>query len=180
MSLKLVKFCVAFRAKTNPEEGKKKDARDGFSGARPGRWSAYLLPLIPLALPLLLWLSEPPTPFGPEEKDSNTVSVVCLRFNIFFSSCSGRRSKSRAQSRGLPVWCRWSLIIKEYHKLWFPSWLSRKESICNAGDTGDAGLVPGSGRSPGGGHGNPLQYPCLENPMDRGAWRATVHRVAKS
>jgi len=47
-------------------------------------------------------------------------------------------------------------------------------------DVRDAGLIPRSGRSPGGGHGNPLQYSCLENPMDRGAWRATVHRVAKS
>ena len=42
------------------------------------------------------------------------------------------------------------------------------------------GLIPGSGRSPGGGHNNPLQHSCLENPMDRGAWRATVHEVAKS
>ena len=42
------------------------------------------------------------------------------------------------------------------------------------------GSIPESGRSPGGGHGNPLQYSCLENPMERGAWRATVHRVAKS
>ena len=45
---------------------------------------------------------------------------------------------------------------------------------------GDAGLVPGSGRSPGEGNGNPLQYSCLRNPMDRGAWWATIHRVAKS
>ena len=52
-----------------------------------------------------------------------------------------------------------------------------KESACNAGD---GGSIPGSGRSPAGGHGNPLQYSCLESPMDRGAWRATVHRVAKS
>ena len=44
----------------------------------------------------------------------------------------------------------------------------------------NTGLIPGSGRSPGGGHGNPLQYSCLENPIDRGAWRATVHRVTKS
>ena len=44
----------------------------------------------------------------------------------------------------------------------------------------DTGLIPGSGRSPGGGNGNPLQYSCLENPMDREAWRATVHGVAKS
>ena len=58
-----------------------------------------------------------------------------------------------------------------------PWWLSYKESTCNAGDTG---LIPGSGRSPGEGHGNPLQYSCLENPMDRGAWQATVHRVAQS
>ena len=50
----------------------------------------------------------------------------------------------------------------------------------NAGDTGDAGSIPGLGRSPGGGNGNPLQSSCLENPRDRGAWRATVHGVAKS
>ena len=50
----------------------------------------------------------------------------------------------------------------------------------NAGDIRDRDLIPGSGRSPGGGHGNPLQYSCLENPMDRGAWRAAVHGVAES
>ena len=50
----------------------------------------------------------------------------------------------------------------------------------SAGDVRDMGLIPGSGRSPGGGHGDPLQYLCLENPMDRGAWRAAVLRVAKS
>ena len=49
-----------------------------------------------------------------------------------------------------------------------------------AGATGDAGLIPGSGRPPGGGHGNPLQYSCLRIPMDRGAWQATVQRVTKS
>ena len=48
-----------------------------------------------------------------------------------------------------------------------------------AGDVGDAGLIPGSGRSPGGGRGNLLQYSCLEPPMDRGAWWVTVHMVAK-
>ena len=50
----------------------------------------------------------------------------------------------------------------------------------NAVDVRDVGSIPGWGRSPRGGHGNPLQYSCLENPMDRGAWRATVHRVTKS
>ena len=55
-----------------------------------------------------------------------------------------------------------------------------KKSVCNAGDTGDVGLIPRLGRSPGGGHGNPLQYSCQENPMDGGAWQATVHGVRKS
>ena len=55
-----------------------------------------------------------------------------------------------------------------------------KNPLANAVDTGDVGSIPGSGRSPGGGHGNPLQFSCLENPMVRGAWRVTVHGVAKS
>ena len=50
----------------------------------------------------------------------------------------------------------------------------------NAGDVGDVGSLPGSGRSPGGGHGNPLQYSCLENPKGKVAWLATVYRVEKS
>ena len=59
----------------------------------------------------------------------------------------------------------------------FPGESDGKESACNAGDPGS---IPASGRSPRGGYGNPLQYSCLENLMDRGAWWATVHRVAKS
>ena len=55
-----------------------------------------------------------------------------------------------------------------------------KNPPANAGDLRDAGLIPGWGRSPGGGNGSPLQYPCLENPMDRGAWLAAVHGVAQS
>ena len=55
-----------------------------------------------------------------------------------------------------------------------------KNPPANAGDTGDAGLIPGSGRSPGGGNGNSLQYSCLGNPMGRGAWQATVHEVTES
>ena len=55
-----------------------------------------------------------------------------------------------------------------------------KNPPANAGDVRDMGSIPRLGRSPGGGHGNPLRYFCLENPMDRGAWRATVHRITKS
>ena len=56
----------------------------------------------------------------------------------------------------------------------------KKKSACNAGDVRDLGSIPESGRSPGGGHGNSLQYSCLENAMDRGVWQATVHWVAES
>ena len=59
----------------------------------------------------------------------------------------------------------------------FPGGSDGKASACNEGDLG---LIPGSGRSPGEGNGNPLQYSCLENSTDGGAWWATVHRVAKS
>ena len=62
----------------------------------------------------------------------------------------------------------------------FLGWLSGKESACSAGDAGEMGSAPGSGRSPGGGHGNTLQYSYLKNPMDRGPWWVTVHRVARS
>ena len=55
-----------------------------------------------------------------------------------------------------------------------------KNPSANAGDVRDKSSIPGLGKSPGEGNGNPLQYSCVENPMDRGAWRATVHRVAKS
>ena len=58
----------------------------------------------------------------------------------------------------------------------FPDGLDSKSSACHAGDPG---LIPGSGRSPGEGNGNPLQYSCLENPMDTGTWWATVHVVAE-
>ena len=55
-----------------------------------------------------------------------------------------------------------------------------QQALFSMVEVGDEGSIPGSGRSPGGGNGSPLQYFCLENPQDRGAWWATVHRVAKS
>ena len=80
--------------------------------------------------------------------------------------------------RGRPIT---SLITKVIIKLLFkivglPQWLRGKESTCNAGDPGP---IPESGRSPGEGNGNPLQYSCLRNPMDRGSWWATVHGVTR-
>ena len=80
-------------------------------------------------------------------------------------------------------WLKGSLFLLGISgaKASFPTGASGKKNLpAIAGDIRDVGSIPGSGRSPGEGHGNPLQYPCLENPMDRGAWQATVHRAAKS
>ena len=62
----------------------------------------------------------------------------------------------------------------------FPGGSVVKNPPANAGDTGDKGLIPGSGKSPGEENGNPVQYSCLNNPVDNGAWWATVHGIAKS
>ena len=64
--------------------------------------------------------------------------------------------------------------------LGFPGGSVGKESACSAGDAEDSGSIPGSGRFTEGGHGNPLKYSCLENPMDRGSWQVTVYGAAKS
>ena len=74
----------------------------------------------------------------------------------------------------------WGFILPCKTEQGLPRWFSSKESACNAGVTGDTGPIPGSGRSPGEGHGNPLQYSCLENPTNREAWWATVYKVSKS
>ena len=90
--------------------------------------------------------------------------------------------------RGSLVGCRlwghrvghdWSDLAAAAASYGFVWWLNSKESAGNAGDTGDASLISGLGRSSGGGNGYPLQYSCRENPMDRGAWWATVHGFTK-
>ena len=69
------------------------------------------------------------------------------------------------------------ILLPHSDKRGFPGGSDGKESVYSAGDPGS---IPGLGRSPGEGNGNPLQYPCLENPMDRGTWWATAHEVPKS
>ena len=83
------------------------------------------------------------------------------------------------------IFCLFDSVISVCMLLHGVPWASQvaslgKESSCNAGDREDMSSIPGSGRSPGGGHGNPLQCSCLEKPMDRRAWWATVHGVAES
>ena len=77
-------------------------------------------------------------------------------------------------------WFNLQKSINIIHHIGLPWQLSGKESACNAGDLRDVDSVPGLGRPPGKETGNPLQNSCLENPMDRGAWQARVHRVAMS
>ena len=87
---------------------------------------------------------------------------------------------NKENNQHLPAACQTLQAYYTYlfnHGPGFPGGSEVKASACNAGDLG---LIPGSGRSPGEGNGNLLQYSCLENPMDRGAWWATVHGVAES
>ena len=76
--------------------------------------------------------------------------------------------------------CTMWIVLMPLCTLGLPGWLSSEKSASSAGDVGDASSIPGSGRAPGGGHGNPLQYSCLQNPMDGGGCWAAIHRVAKS
>ena len=81
--------------------------------------------------------------------------------------------------------CRREILTKLFnqfvpqHPWGFPGGSVVKKSTCNAGRTGDVDLIPGSGRSPGGGNGNPVQYSCVENTTERGAWQAKVHGFAE-
>ena len=82
-------------------------------------------------------------------------------------------------SKKLPFIKSYVLLSVNLCGIWgFPGGSVGKEFACNTGNMGDVHLIPGSGRCPWEGHGNPLQYSCLKNPMDRGAWRVTVHRIA--
>ena len=105
--------------------------------------------------------------------------------------CKALGARWRCQTRGIRTdgnletgW--WYAICNQCEKWWsmrnmgFLGSATGKESTYNAGDIRDAGLIPWLGKSPWGGHSNPLQYSCLENPMDRGAWWFMVHRIRKN
>ena len=103
-----------------------------------------------------------------------------LKFHVSFTSCNLplalRHEDLNLEWRVLFLWYfAWS-----FYSVGLPQGLSSKESVCSTGDTGDRGSIPEWGRYPGGGNGNPLQCSCLGNPIDRGAWQATVHGITKS
>ena len=110
---------------------------------------------------ILEWVAVPFYRGSSQPKDRTQVSCITGRF---FTSWATREAKG--------VWGAYENA--------FQVLLEVKNPPANAGDTRDMASVLGLGRSPGGGHGNPLQYSCLENPLDRGAWWATVHTVARS
>ena len=105
-----------------------------------------------------------------------TITINIIITTDFFSFCSYWFIKIYF-SFGMDDQCPFFQAQHRYFPTNYPQQLSGKESACNAGGKGS---VPKSGRSLGGGHGNPLHYSCLENPMDRGAWGATVHGVEES
>ena len=97
----------------------------------------------------------------------------CALINIEF--IQSYKSQTQVLSFKLNIWILFIYLVISV--LGFPCGSVVKNLSANVGDMG---LIPGSGRAPGGGNGNPLQYSCLGNPMDRGAWQATVHGIAKS
>ena len=110
--------------------------------------------------------------FNSRTKDSQSLRALCtflLKVEVT------EKASDRDMRRGQESTCLTSLLSGAMYTS--PGGSDGKESACNAGDLG---LIPGLGRSPGEGNGNPLPYSCLENPMDGGAWQATVHGMTKS
>ena len=116
---------------------------------------------------------------SPGEENGNPLQYSCLERPhgqwSLVGYCLNRVEKSRTQLKRLSMHIQ--RLLTRFRTLGFPGGSDGKESAHNGGDLGS---IPGLGRSPGEGNGYPLWYSCLENFMDRGAWQATVHGVAKS
>ena len=111
------------------------------------------------------------------------MSFAELRMGTKYLSTLSQKLKSnrtRFKSVGCHIWLFWRHNSKNIKAAPEGPFHSVSDGIESACDAGDPGLIPGSGRSPAEGNGNPLQYSCLENSMDRGAWWVTVHGVANS
>ena len=104
---------------------------------------------------------------------------LCLEFFILSTVVFKEQNSLMLIKSNLSIFLL-SIVSVSTSQRGFPCGSVGKESACNAGNTGDTGSVSGWERSPGEENGNALQHSCLENPMDRGAWRTTVHGVAKS
>ena len=122
---------------------------------------------------ILEWVAMPSSRDSSRPRDWTGIS--CIGRWVLYTSTTWE-----ALHTLIPMWFIWSYaihVVSTFPSKDFPGGSDGKASAYNAGDLG---LIPGWGRFLGGGYGNPLQYSCLENPMGRGAWQATVHRIAKS
>ena len=113
--------------------------------------------------------------------------IACLSIpHSLIASCKSSVLMAETTAQATSQKTNNKIFVICYFSMWLPRWLSGKKNLpANAGDTGDSGSVPGSGRAPGEEYGKPLQYSCLENPADKGAWWATplwaiVHKVTES
>ena len=119
------------------------------------------------------------------QSEHNTLFTLCFQLSLCYTTlvskgCAAFILTLISESHTHPLF-KWYLTNR--HFLLEISWDYGRDGasqMANAGDIKDTDLIPGLEKSPGGGHGNPLQYSCLENPMDRGAWEATFHGTAKS
>ena len=136
-----------------------------------------------LSLSFLLFMADGLNIYGRELLQPQAViglhhHHLATRKKRTFSTNVNTKLAGKSLINSIWVMCLpWILLYKDIHKYGPLRWLSGKEPTCSAGDIGDTGSISESETSPGGGHGNPLQYSCLENPMDSGAWWATVHGV---
>ena len=110
--------------------------------------------------------------------DPTLEEEMAIHSSILDGIISWTEEQSMGSQRVKHEWSDWAQLTHTY--IWYRACPGGSVVKNLPADAGDAGSLPGSGRSPGGGNSSPLQYPCLENPMDRGAWWATVHGVAKS
>ena len=136
-----------------------------FSRSREGHRSLYVIKLPLIFVNVLLW-------------DHPSTAVLWILHFLQSSQHMVLIIRSPGRSSGIVLTCQNRFHLSR--PIHFPVVLVVKNPPANAGDIRDSGSIPGLGRSCRGGHGNPLQYSRLENPMDRGAWKATVHRVTKS
>ena len=146
--------------------------------------------------PLCFWLTLCTDSIGSRSSEERGQAEKCMDAHLECKESPERvhhPSKLRLvseRSLGDGAWCPETFCCTTPPSMLVPTFeaclsLSRASQVelvlknprANVGATKDVGWTPGSGRSPGGGHGNPLQYPCLENPTDGGAWRAAIHRV---
>ena len=128
---------------------------------------------------------------GTESLEAITLGFIKdSQVSLWFRESDGL-SRTTGFLYSLPQLPEWLSLLQRQMESWavygslpetmgFPSGSVVKAPLASAGDAGDKGLIPGLGSSPGGGNGSPLQYSCLENSMDRGAWWATVHGVTKN